>query len=115
MKMTAERISIASCIEALRGDYNWGLTWGVRYDLPGLPVGHIFPPSQVYGEDQLPTGELLPGTSVVDDLLVGLVYGENCYIVAGYFVEAGNDSGEAVLSECEVMEVWASTLRAETP
>jgi hypothetical protein len=96
--------TISKLAKGLNGD----LTWGVRFDNPDLPVGHIFPPSRVWA-DNLVTDDVLPGTSIIRadrlDVLSKTGYFGTPYIVAGWRVNnvCPSDEGEEIVEECEVM------------
>ena len=107
MKNTAERI------EALKSAHDQTLIWGVRWDVSGLEVGHIFDASRVWDDGEIVEGEYLSGTSAVQDTHINrsnladycTVYSPTAYIVCGYHAGYGEDIGEVILSECEVMEL----------
>ena len=103
--------TILKQIETLKADYGESLIWGVRYDVAGLPVSHIFDASRVW-DDGKPTEETLSGTSVLQETHIACVIGGYCtdaqptaYIVCGYHAGYGEDAGEIILSECEVIAV----------
>jgi len=95
---------IRNTIKALADEYSDELAWGVRYDVAGLPVGHVFPASRVWVDGD-PTDELLKGTCAVSVKAVSSksIYPGAAYIVCGYRETGETDRGEVVLSECEVM------------
>src|SRR5690349_1690277 len=102
--MTEQMSRIAAQIETLAQQYSESYTWGVRWDVAGLPVGHIFPPSRRWEDNQV-TGDVLPGTSCteVDGLkyITEFNYYEGTpYIVCGIHAGYGEDCGEVLLSEC---------------
>ena len=102
MKTTAERI------EALKSAHDQTLIWGVRWDVSGLEVGHIFDDSRVWDDGEIVEGEYLSGTSAVQDNCLSHnlhSYEGIPYIVCGYHAGYGEDPGEIILSECEVMEL----------
>ncbi len=105
--MTAALKTIAAQIETLKADYSDEYTWGVRWDDAGLPVGHVFSESRVWADDQ-PTGEYLNGTSVIAasglrHIKAGNHYMGVPYIVCGIETGYGEDAGEVILTECEIM------------
>lgn len=107
--MTIDIKSITEQIETLKAEFSEDLIWGVRFDNAGLEVGHIFDASREWADGEL-TGETLKGTCVLQDSHLHLIrngsdYPGTPYIVCGYFVSYGEDTGEVVLSECEIMAV----------
>lgn len=107
--MTTELKNIAAQIDTLKAEYDESLIWGVRFDAAGLEIGHVFDASRVWDDGEA-ADDLLNGTSVVQDTHVVRV-GANYlnlgtpYIVCGYMAGYGEDRGEVILTECEVMEV----------
>lgn len=104
---TREEINrIAAEIENLRGEYDAEYVWGVRFDAPGLEVGHTFDASRVWVDGE-PTDEYLPGTCVVPSTHLHkrcvLDYPGTAYIVCGNLAAYGEDCGEVILTDCEVM------------
>lgn len=105
--MTTELKTIAAQIETLKADYSDEYSWGVRWDDAGLPVGHVFGESRVWADDQ-PTSEYLNGTSAIEvnglrHISSGNFYPGVPYIVCGVETGYGEDAGEIILSECEIM------------
>ena len=108
--MTAEIKTLSDRIKALKAEYDESLVWGVRWDAPGFPVGHIFDASRVWDDGEVVEGEYLNGTCVISESGLHNVtefnfYIGTAYIVCGYHAGYGEDEGEVILSECEVMEV----------
>lgn len=102
--------TIQATIETLASEYAAHYTWAVRWDEPGLPVGHVFPPSRVWVDGE-PTEETLPGTSAIaaKDLqrVVSRMnyYTGQPYIVCGELSLYGEDLGEVILRDCEVIAI----------
>ena len=99
--------AIIDRIKKLTAEYSDDYCWAVRWDAPGLPIGHIFPPSRVW-DDGTPTDETLAGTSAIEAKYLSRIkdgYEGVPYIVCGINVAWGQDEGEVVLSECEVMAI----------
>lgn len=99
-------ITLLEQIEDIAAEYSSEYVWGVRFDSPGLPIGHVFPPSRVWDNGD-PTGDVLPGTCAVhaDHLDVLIDYVGSAYIVCGNFVAHGQDRGEVIMSDCEIMAI----------
>lgn len=105
--MTTEIETIVTQIETLKAEYSDELIWGIRWDVAGLEVGHVFEASHVWDDGEM-TDEMLKGTCVIQDThisrIVG-IYPGTPYIVCGYNAGYGEDAGEVILSECEIMAV----------
>jgi hypothetical protein len=103
----SEARRLQSVIDALKGDYPETCVWGVRWDEQEFPVGHLFADSRVW-DDNEPTEETLNGTCAIRDghllraLRTTCYYGRP-YVVCGRLSTYGQDEGEVVLCECEVM------------
>ncbi|MCC6483334.1 MAG: hypothetical protein IT209_00680 [Armatimonadetes bacterium] len=110
MKLDPEKI------QNIIDQYADDLVFGVRWDTPGLLVGHIFPPSREWMDNTV-TDETLPGTCILrlstafkvlehdPDRYVGVPY-----LVAGWQCTGLDDArtfdpGEEVVSDCEIIAV----------
>jgi hypothetical protein len=101
--------AIKAQIDALKAEYSEEYVWGVRWDDADLSVGHIFPASRVW-DDGDPTDELCSGTSCIQDTHLRCIsetnyYVGTAYIVCGLHAGYGEDPGEILMSECEIMAV----------
>jgi hypothetical protein len=99
--------TISSRIEKLKLQFAEHYAWGVRFDVPGLCVGHVFPVSRVWANDQ-PTEETLPGTATLEDSHLEVIcsthfYTGAAYIVCGEHAGYGEDQGEILMRDCEIM------------
>ena len=105
----------AALIEAQRADTS-GLEYGLRVlppDSPPVKVGDVLDPSG-HWEDGHHTGKSLDGTSVIGakdpdraiaDLKAGGYYGHKVVVVRGEGVRSGDDVGERILDNPEVVSV----------
>lgn len=96
-------------IEELKLKFADHYVWGVRFDVPGLKVGDVFPISRVWTDGE-PTDETLLGTACIQDTHLHCItstnlYDGTCYIVCGEDMGYGQDCGEILIGECEVMAV----------
>lgn len=109
-EMKTQIKNLISQIETLKSEYDESLVWGVRCDVAGLPIGHIFEASYVWDDGKW-TDEMLKGTCVVEDKFVAreaaayLAGYPQAYVVCGYHAGYGEDQGEVILTECEVMAI----------
>lgn len=96
--------TVAADIARVSADYP-DYVWGIRFDSPGLPIGHIFPASRVWDDGEV-TDDFCDGTSCLAADYVArfrLQYFGTPYIVCGIHAGYGQDSGEILMSECEIM------------
>lgn len=100
-------------IEAAAAEYDYD-HFGLRItdDLP--EDGEILPPSRRW-DDGVPTDETLPGTSCLSldrgatrALRLAAAYvGAYVILVGGNRAESGEDEGEAVIRDAQVLAAWA--------
>jgi len=98
---------VKSRIERMKMKFAEHYVWGIRFDVAGLPVGHQFPASRVWANDE-PTDEILDGTSCIQDTHLNAITATNFYvgtpyIVCGEHAGYGADRGEVLIRDCEVM------------
>ena len=110
---TYDPSAISRKIHQLKSHYSEAYVWGVRFDTADLPVGHVFPVSRVWANDK-PTRQTLPGTACIQDthlefVLAHTLYTGTPYIVCGEDVGYGEDQGEILLRECEIMAMVEET------
>lgn len=104
---------ILSVIESYDGSAE---AFGLRSDDREMQVGEIFPASRAW-EDGEATEDLLDGTSVTGfryaedaakalDLQLSIYnYGQPLYLVAGNVNSYGEDAGEYILEDAEVLAI----------
>ena len=107
--MKAEAIkNIINRIEEIKDKYNYDFL-GVRVQEKEFTEGEILDNSYVWA-DGVCTDEELDGTCAVrieDAELAKGYFGDHVAIIAGYYGEYGEDLGEIIVREAEVLEVLA--------
>ena len=105
--MVMDAFAVKTRIDRMKLQFAEHYTWGIRFDVASLPVGHQFPASRVWANDE-PTGETLAGTSCIEDTHLHAItrtnlYAGTPYIVCGEHAGYGQDRGEVLLRDCEIM------------
>lgn len=104
--------AMVEAIESImaQGDYDY---YGLRV-ADGMAVGQTLEPSRVW-DDGIETAELLDGTCAVE-VKTGRVeravriarqyIGTQVALIAGHKAQHGEDSGEIIICDAEVLAVW---------
>lgn len=103
-------------IDAINNYHGCGGYFGNRSDDRSYDVGNILPASRVWADNNV-TDEILDGTSTtgiryIEDAGKALTYheasynyGQPMYLVAGDLVGYGEDAGEYIISDAEVIAI----------